>query len=146
MFSNCSSCANYNWYQCYLPYYDYNYNLSFLYTSDSRWFFTRVWVLVSLHKSSVLFSIFWPVLTVLSPIVFLFPILLVPFINSLVTVPCCRQDGLHSCFYFQFSRILLSILDDLYKTLVWIISPRPLTSKSLLSFLLFTHLSFSHQR
>ena len=50
-----------------------------IHTSINRWSFTGVWVIASLLKSPELFSVFWPILTVLSfgwsPLVLLFSVL-----------------------------------------------------------------------
>ena len=63
-------------------YYYYKTPLWVFQTTISWWSFTGVWVITSFRKSPGLFSVFWPILTVLSsgwsPLVFLFPILPVP--------------------------------------------------------------------
>ena len=60
-------------------------------TGVSRWFLSGVWVIASLLKSLGLFSVFWPISTMLlfawSPLILLFSKFTSPCANPLVTVP-----------------------------------------------------------
>ena len=109
--------------------------LRVFHTKVGWWLFAGVWVTASLLISPGLFSIFWPIVILLSvgwsPLVLLFPnhSLPVPIIiisSSSISIP-------YEFFHSSFPWILLSSLVDV-NAVVWMISSRPPISRSSCTF------------
>ena len=95
-------------------YYCYNYFIPSrtLYTSVSRWFFTGAWVTASHHKSLGRFSRFRLILIMLlsrlSPLVSLFPILPAPLPNLWSRFKCTNYNWYHR--YLIMSLVLFLVV------------------------------------
>ena len=101
------------------------YSLRVFHISVSWWSFNEVWVTIILLMSPGLFSVFW----LISIIIFFYYCLLFESFSHQLTLMVFHWS-LSDNKSPQVSRTLLSILAVLNNVVVWMVSTRPLISKS----------------